>query len=87
MIESNVQLNESVDKNEEDVSENVDQTVKLSIKKLQLWKKLRRTLNCGEKKYVTDTLDKTNDKVDEADVDTLEAGIGSTFGQNYTVND
>ena len=39
------------------------------------------------KKYVTDTLDKTNDKVDEADVDTLEAGIGSTFGQNYTVND
>ena len=40
-----------------------------------------------EKKYVTDTLDKTNDKVDEADVDTLEAGIGSTFGQNYTVND
>lgn len=87
MIESNVQLNESVDKNKEDVSENVDQTVKLSIKKLQLWKKLRRTLNCGEKKYVTDTLDKTNDKVDEADVDTLEAGIGSTFGQNYTVND
>ena len=45
MIESNVQLNESVDKNEEDVSENVDQTVKLSIKKLQLWKKL----NCGHK--------------------------------------
>ena len=87
MIESNVQLNESVDKNEEDVSENVDQTVKLSIKKLQLWKKLRRTLNCGEKKYVNDTLDKTNDKVDEANVDTLEAGIGSTFGQNYTVND
>ena len=40
MIESNVQLNESVDKNKEDVSENVDQTVKLSIKKLQLWKKL-----------------------------------------------
>ena len=35
MIESNFQLNESVDKNEEDVSENVDQTVKLSIKKLQ----------------------------------------------------
>ena len=87
MIESNVQLNESVDKNKEDVSENVDQTVKLSIKKLQLWKKLRRTLNCGEKKYVNDTLDKTNDKVNEADVDTLEAGIGSTFGQNYTVND
>ena len=86
MIVSNVKLNESVDKNEEDVSENVDQTVKLSIKKLQLWKKLRRTLNCG-KKYVTDTLDETNDKVDEADVDTLEAGIGSTFGQNYTVND
>ena len=54
---------------------------------MQLWKKLRRKLNCGEKKYVTDTLDKTNDKVDEADVDTLEAGIGSTFGQNYTVND
>ena len=27
MIESNVKLNESVDKNEEDVSENVDQTV------------------------------------------------------------
>ena len=48
MIESNVQLNESVDKNKEDVSENVDQTVKLSIKKLQLWKKLRRTLNCGK---------------------------------------
>ena len=48
MIESNVKLNESVDKNEEDVSENVDQTVKLSIKKLQLWKKLRRTLNCGK---------------------------------------
>ena len=40
-----------------------------------------------EKTYVTETLDKTNDKVDEADVDTLEAGIGSTFGQNYTVND
>ena len=36
---------------------------------------------------ICDTLDKTNDKVDEADVDTLEAGIGSTFGQNYTVND
>ena len=49
MIESNIQLNESVDKNEEDVSENVNQTVKLSIKKLQLWKKLRRTLNCGKK--------------------------------------
>jgi len=44
---------------------------------IKLWKKT----------YVTDTLDKTNDKVDEADVDTLEAGIGSTFGQNYTVND
>ena len=40
-----------------------------------------------DKKYVTDTLDKTSDNVDEADVDTLEAGIGSTFGQNYTVND
>ena len=49
MIESNVQLNESVDKNKEDVSENVDQTVKLSIKKIQLWKELRRTLNCGKK--------------------------------------
>ena len=49
MIESNVQLNESVDKNKEDLSENVDQTVKLSIKKLQLWKKLMRTLNCGKK--------------------------------------
>ena len=49
MIESNVTLNESVDKNEEDVSENVDQTVKLSIKKLQLWKKLRMKLNCGKK--------------------------------------
>ena len=48
MIESNVKLNESVDKNEEDVSENVDQTVKLSIKKLQLWKKLMRPLNCGK---------------------------------------
>ena len=48
MIVSNVKLNESVDKNEEDVSENVDQTVKLSIKKLQLWKKLRRKLNCGQ---------------------------------------
>ena len=46
MIESNVQLNVCVDKNKDDVSENVDQTVKLSIKKLQLWKKLRRTLNC-----------------------------------------
>ena len=34
MIESKVKLNESVDKNEEDVSENVDQTVKLIIKKL-----------------------------------------------------
>ena len=45
-----------------------------------------RKLNCDQN-YVTDTLDKTNDKVDEADVDTLEAGIGSTFGQNYTVND
>ena len=44
MIVSNVKLNESVDKNEEDVSENVDQTVKLSIKKLQLWKKPRRKL-------------------------------------------
>ena len=80
MIESNVQLNESVDKNKEDVSENVDQTVKLSIKKLQLWKKLRRKLNCG-KKYVTDTFDKTNDMVDEADIDTLEAGISSSFGK------
>ena len=49
MIESNVKLNESVDKNEEDVSENVDQTVKLSIKKLQLWKKLRMKLNYGKK--------------------------------------
>ena len=75
-----------MDKNKEYVSENVDQAVKLSIKRLQHWKKLRRTLNCG-KKYVTDTLDKTNDKVDEADVDTLEAGIGSGFGQNYRVND
>ena len=36
---------------------------------------------------MTDILDKTNDKVDEVDVDTLEAGIGSTFGQKYTVND
>ena len=44
MIESNVQLNVCVDKNKDDV----DQTVKLSIKKLQLWKKLRRTLNCGK---------------------------------------
>ena len=69
MIESNVQLNESVDKKKEDVSENVDQTVKLSIKKLKRWKKLKRKLNC-EQKYVTDTLDNTNDKVDEADVDT-----------------
>ena len=49
MIESNIKLNESVDKNEEDVSENVDQTVKLSIKKLQLWKKPRKKLNCGQK--------------------------------------
>ena len=49
MIVSNVKLNESMDKNEEDVSENVDQSVKLSIKKLQLWKKLRRKLNCGQK--------------------------------------
>ena len=48
MIESNVTLNESVDKNEEDVSENVDEPVKLSIKKLQLWKKLRRKLNYGQ---------------------------------------
>ena len=47
MIVSNVKLNESVDKNEEDVSENVNQTVKLSIKKL--WKKPRRKLNCGQK--------------------------------------
>ena len=38
-----------VDKNKDDVSENVDQTVKLSIKKLQLWKKPRRKLNCGQK--------------------------------------
>ena len=43
--------------------------MKLSIKKLKLWKKLKGKLNC-EQKYVTDTLDKTNDKVDEADVDT-----------------
>ena len=49
MIVFNLKLNESVDKNEEDVSENVDQTVKLSIKKLQLWKKPRRKLNCGQK--------------------------------------
>ena len=49
MIVSNVKLNESVDKNEEDVSENVDQSVKLSIKKLQLWKKPRRKLNYGQK--------------------------------------
>ncbi len=47
MIESKVNFNESVDKNEEDVSENVNQTVKLSIKKL--WKKPRRKLNCGQK--------------------------------------
>ena len=39
------------------------------------------------KKYVTDTLDKTNDMVDEAYVDTLEAGMGSSFGQKYRVND
>ena len=53
---------------------------------MQLWKKLRRKLNCGNK-YVTDTLDKTNDMVDEAYVDTLEARIGSSFGQKYRVND
>ena len=41
-----------------------------------------------DKKYVTDTLDKTYDKVDEADVNTLEAGIGPQLGKvKYTVDE
>ena len=42
VIKSKVKLNETVDKIKGDVFENVDRTVKLSIKKLKLWMKLSR---------------------------------------------
>ena len=42
VIKSKVKLNEAVDKIKGDVFENVDRTVKLSIKKLKLWMTLSR---------------------------------------------
>ena len=42
VTKSKVKLNETVDKIKGDVFENVDLTVKLSIKKLKLWMTLSR---------------------------------------------